>query len=259
MSGMLRLKLQERKPLIGTFLTIPSPETAEILAGAGFDWLFIDMEHTTIDVKDVQRILQAVQNQCPCIIRVPSKEEVWMKRVLDTGAEGIIVPHINSVQEATQIIQFCKYPPAGSRSIGISRAQGYGMHFNPYMDNANENIMIIPQIEHIDGVRNIEPIVKVPGIDAVFIGPYDLSGSMGKAGKIKDPDVQKAIENVKTECVKNNLPIGIFCTNAQTAKQFIDLGYMLIAMGMDSLLLASAVKQALRELHQKFPSSKTSE
>ena len=129
-------KLSGGEILIGTIITLPSPEIAEILSFAGFDWLFIDTEHTTLGVQDVQRILQSIQGRCPCIVRIFSGDELWIKKILDIGVDGIIVPLVNSADEAQKIIRFCKYPPDGSRSVGISRAHEYGMKFNEYIDFA---------------------------------------------------------------------------------------------------------------------------
>ena len=230
-------KLRGGEILIGTIITLPSPEIAEILSFAGFDWLFIDTEHATLGVQDVQRILQSIQGRCPCIVRVSSGDELWIKKILDIGVDGIIVPFVNSADEAQKIIRFCKYPPDGSRSVGISRAHEYGMKFNEYIDCANNSIAVILQIEHIDAVRNIHSIVQVPGIDGIFVGPYDLSGSMGKIGKVYDQEVQQNIEIVKTACMNAGVPVGIFGFDVEYVKSCIDKGYTLIAVGMDTVFL----------------------
>ncbi len=243
-----RQRLKRGDLLIGTFMTLPSPEIAEIFAEVGFDWLFVDMEHTTLDVKDVQRILQAVGEKCACIVRVPNKDEDWLKRVLDAGAAGVIIPHVNTVDEVRYIVQACLYPPDGTRSVGLSRAQKYGTQFEDHMEHANQSVAIIPQIEHIDGVRNIAEIVKVPGISAVFIGPYDLSGSLGKLGEIKDPQVQKSIVDIRDACAEVELPAGIFCMDAKAASSCIKNGFKLITVGMDILFVGESAKNTLRKL-----------
>ncbi len=238
-------KLQQKLPLIGTIQELPSTEVTEILASAGFDWLFVDMEHSAIDVPCMQRILQAGQKHCPCIVRSPSHEEVWLKKILDAGADGIIIPLVNTVEEAKKVIRFCKYPPEGGRSIGIARAQGYGMNFQEYVAEANEKIAIILQMEHIDAVRNIDAIVKVPGINALFIGPYDLSGSMGMTGQVNTPEVQQQIEILRNACIRTGLPMGIFTANPAEVKPLIDKGYSLIAVGIDAMILGKAAKETL--------------
>lgn len=243
-------KLKRGTPLVGTILSLPSPEIAEILSDLGFDWLFVDTEHTPLDAGDVQSILQAAGRDFPCLVRVPAGNEVSLKKVLDTGPAGVIVPHVNSADDARRVIQFCKHPPAGSRSVGMSRGSGYGMKVQEYLDNTNEHLTVVLQIEHIDGVRNIESIVTVPGFDAVFIGPYDLSGSMGMTGRIDAPEVQREIEVVRATCSKAGLAIGIFAADGEAAKPFIDKGYTLMAIGTDTLFLAKAAQQTLSSLRE---------
>ncbi|HLP46180.1 MAG TPA: aldolase/citrate lyase family protein [Candidatus Kapabacteria bacterium] len=239
-------KLAQKQPLIGTLQELPATEVTEILALAGLDWLFVDMEHSAIDVSCMQHILQAGQKMCPCIVRSPSHDEVWLKKILDAGADGIIIPLVNSAEKAKEIIRFCKYPPAGSRSIGIARAQDYGMNFQKYVAEANEKVAVILQIEHIDAVRNIDAIVKVPGIDAIFIGPYDLSGSMGMTGQVNSPEVQQQIETVRKACIDAGLPMGIFTADPAEVKSLLEKGYSLIAVGIDAMILGKAAKEALK-------------
>jgi 2-keto-3-deoxy-L-rhamnonate aldolase RhmA len=241
-------RLKQGDLLIGTFMTLPSPEVAEIFAEIGFDWLFVDMEHTILDVKDVQRILQAVEGKCACIVRVPNKDEAWLKKVLDAGADGVIVPHVNTADEVRSIVGVCLYPPEGSRSVGLSRAQKYGLRFDEYVQSANQNIAVIPQVEHIEGVQNIEEIVKVPGISAIFIGPYDLSGSLGKLGETKDPEVQKSIAKIKEVCSEARLPVGIFGMDADSVSPYIKKGFTLITAGIDILFLGESAKKSLQKL-----------
>jgi 2-keto-3-deoxy-L-rhamnonate aldolase RhmA len=228
--------------LIGTIVTLPSPEITEIYCQAGFNWLFIDLEHSTLSIKDTQAILQTAGEKADCIIRVPSIDEAWIKRVLDIGPAGIIIPQVKSVEEAKLAIQLCKYPPEGLRSVGLARAHGYGEKFQTYVASANNEIAIILQIEHIDAVDNIEEIIKVPGIDALFIGPYDLSASMGKTGQVTDPDIQNAIARVKKVAEEAKMPLGIFGANADAVKSYIRDGYNLITVGIDTMLIAKTAK-----------------
>jgi len=245
MNPSFKERLKRGDVLIGTILSIPSPEVAEVLALAGFDWLFIDAEHGTIDFTDVQRILQIADDKCPCIVRTPSDDKIWIKKLLDAGSRGIIFPLVNSRKEAQRIVNLCKYPPEGTRSIGIGRAHEYGFKFMEYVSTANQNIAIILQIEHTQAVRNIKSIVTVQGIDAIFIGPYDLSGSLGKIGQVNDPEVKKEINIVKKACKEAGLPIGIFGVDAEAVKPFISQGYSLITVGMDTLFLGKSVRETL--------------
>ncbi|MFC2164876.1 HpcH/HpaI aldolase/citrate lyase family protein [Acidobacteriota bacterium] len=248
MNLSFRQKLEQNKLCIGTFITLPCPEIAEICAMAGLDWILVDLEHTTLEVKDVQSILQAINQQCACIVRVPSKDEATIKRVLDVGVNGIMVPHVNTVEETTSLVQGCLYPPEGKRSVGIARAQNYGLGFKDYLARANKEIIVIPQVEHVEGVSRIDDIVRVPGVSGVFIGPYDLSGSMGMLGQVKSTEVQESIARVQRSCSQAGLPAGIFCPDIESARTQIDQGFTLIVLGMDSRFLVDSVRRVIDQL-----------
>ncbi|MFC1997102.1 HpcH/HpaI aldolase/citrate lyase family protein [Chloroflexota bacterium] len=242
MDGTFKNKLNRGDLQIGTVMTLPSPEICEILCWSGFDWIFVDLEHSAMGVKDAQVILQAAAPRTPCAIRVPSIDENWIKKVLDIGPDGIIIPQVRTAEDVERVVQFCKYPPEGLRSVGIGRAHGYGGRFQEYVRTANDQTAIIIQIEHKDAVNNIEEITKVPGFDCLFIGPYDLSASMGKVGLVTDPDIQSAIRQVKTSADKAKIPLGIFGGTAQAVEPYIQRGYTLITVGQDVTLLGSAAK-----------------
>lgn len=231
-------------------MSLSCPSVAEILADVGFDWLFIDSEHGAMDASEIQSILQVVQNKCPCIVRIPSDDEVFIKKALDVGASGIIVPMVNSAESAQRIVELAKFPPDGRRGVGVARAHGYGMKFAEYMETANDEISVIIQVEHIDAVHNIESIVKVPGLDAVIIGPYDLSGSIGKPGQVMDDEVQKHIKKVFDVCNATDMPLGIFGINAEMAQPFIEQGFSLVVVGIDTLYLATAAEATLGKLRK---------
>jgi 2-keto-3-deoxy-L-rhamnonate aldolase RhmA len=235
-------RLSRGDVLVGTIVTLPSPEMVEIFCSAGFDWLFVDLEHGALGVREAQVLLQAAGEQVPCLVRVPSIDEVWIKRALDIGAAGVIASNVRSAQAARQVVRWCKYPPEGVRSVGIARAQGYGERFKEYVSSANDEVAVIIQIEHIDAVGAIEEIIAVSGIDGVFVGPYDLSASMDKMGLTTDPAVQDAIRRVKQSTRAAKIPIGIFGPTAESVKPYIQDGYTLIAVGTDTLMLVKAAK-----------------
>ncbi|MCP4142003.1 MAG: 2,4-dihydroxyhept-2-ene-1,7-dioic acid aldolase [Chloroflexi bacterium] len=241
-------KLVRSDLLIGTIVTLPAPEITEIYSQAGFDWLFIDLEHSTLSIKDAQAILQTAGEKAACLIRVPSIDEAWIKRVLDIGPAGIIIPQVKSAEEAKLAIQLCKYPPEGLRSVGLARAHEYGEKFQEYVASANNEVAVVLQIEHIDAVHNIEEIIKVPGIDSLFIGPYDLSASMGKTGQVTDPEIQNAIAHVKKIAEEANIPLGIFGASADAVKAYIEEGYSLITVGIDTMLIAKTAKDIVNAL-----------
>ena len=219
-----------------------------MIAKCGFDWLFMDGEHSPLSTLDWQRMLQAVGGRSAGIIRVPEKSEAAIKKMLDIGADGIIAPQVNSADEARQVVEWCKYPPRGVRGVGLARAQGYGLDFASYVESANHDIAVIIQAEHIDAVNNIEDIAKVEGIDAIFIGPYDLSASMNKMGVIDDVEVVAAIDLVTQACQRNNIALGYFGVDAESVKPYIDKGYKLICTGVDAGFVTQGAQQVLQQL-----------
>lgn len=250
MARSLREALQQPKPLLGTLVTTASPEIAEVLALAGFDWLFIDLEHGSLSIQDAQRAIQAVAGRCFTVVRVPEATAENIKRVLDTGCDGIIAPHVNSAAEARHVVALAKYPPVGERSVGLGRAQGYGMGFSEYIASANERIAVIVQAEHIDAVANVDEIVRVEGVDAVFVGPYDLSGSMSVLGQVSDAHVVAAIENVRSACAAGKMPFGIFYGAAEPAAAVIKAGAKIVAVGTDLTHMANSARGVLELLRQ---------
>ncbi len=246
MPESFKKKLLRGDLLIGAIITLPSTEIAEIFSLSGFDWLFVDLEHSALDIKDAQHILQTVTPRTSCLIRVPSNDEIWIKKALDIGAAGIIVPQVKTKDEANRAVHLCKYPPKGSRSVGIARAHGYGKNFQEYVNTANNDISVILQIEHIDGVENISEILEVSGIDCLFIGPYDLSASLDKTGVTTDPDVQSAISEVKKKADQSKVPLGIFGATIEAVQPYINEGYSLIAVGIDTLLIEKTAKNIIQ-------------
>jgi 2-dehydro-3-deoxyglucarate aldolase/4-hydroxy-2-oxoheptanedioate aldolase len=251
MSADFRRRLLGGERLIGTLLSLPSPELAEIAADAGFDWLFLDMEHGALDAGDVLRMVQAVREPCACLVRIPENREMWVKKALDTGAAGLIVPHINSADEAARTVHWAKYPPEGGRSVGFSRANRYGARFQENVERANAETVVVAQVEHIDGVRAIDAILGVPGVDAVFIGPYDLSASLGKPGRIEDADVREAIRTVASACAGRKVPVGIFAAALPAAVKAVEEGYTLVCAGIDIGLYARAAAETARGIQAK--------
>ncbi|MGH8547539.1 MAG: HpcH/HpaI aldolase family protein [Methylococcales bacterium] len=245
-----RQKLLRRETLVGTMITLPSPEVVEIMVDLGFDWLFIDCEHAPFDSRVAQSLLQAAGDRCPCVIRVPCGQDVWIKKMLDIGAAGIIVPQVNSPEQAYLAIQSCKYPPQGTRGVGLGRAHRYGAKFSEYLNNANNDIAVILQAEHIDAVHCIDEITSLPGIDAILIGPYDLSASLGKTGNVDDPEVVEAIDKVRDTCLKREIPLGYFGVSPAAVKPYMEQGYTLITVGVDVLFARSSAADALGALRK---------
>lgn len=251
MNKDFRMRLKRREKLFGTMITLPCAATAEILAGLGFDWLFVDGEHGPLETRELTAILQAVGERAACLVRVPEASEVPIKKALDLGAHGIIVPQVNSAERAADVVRFARYAPEGARGVGLARAQGYGQRFGEYLESANREVSVVIQAEHRDAVANIESIVQVPGVDAVLLGPYDLSASLGKMGKVDDPDVVTAIRRVTDVCRKAGMPLGFFGVSAAAVAPRVAEGYTLIVAGVDTLLIGNGAKALLDELRHQ--------
>ncbi len=250
MDSKFRQKLKDRKLQVGTIQSLPAPEIAEIFSGAGLDWLFLELEHSVMSLGEAQTIVQA-SSHMPVVIRVPLIDEVWIKKALDIGPAGIIIPQVQTADDAKRVMELCKYPPQGKRTVGIARAQGYGEKFQEYVSNANENTAVILMIEHINAVKNIADIINVAGIDCLFIGPYDLSTSMNKPGQTTHPDIQSAIAQVKENAERANIPLGIFGATVEAITPYVQNGYTLIAVGIDTMLIGKAAKDITKSL-KKF-------
>jgi len=182
-------------------------------------------------------------------VRVPAADEVAIKKVLDLGAHGIIVPQVNTAEQAARVVRAARYPPEGARGVGLARAHGYGQRFKEYLESANREVAVIVQAEHADAVENIQSIVQVPGVDAVLLGPYDLSASLGKMGKIDDALVVAAIRRVTDTCRAAGMPLGYFGVTAAAVRPYAAQGYTLIVAGVDTTLLGGAARALLAELH----------
>ncbi|MCC7091663.1 MAG: 2,4-dihydroxyhept-2-ene-1,7-dioic acid aldolase, partial [Nitrosomonas sp.] len=173
----LKSRLNRLELTIGSWVTLGHSSIAEIMAAAGFDWLVLDMEHSVLELSDVQSIIQVLDGkECPAIVRLTSNHSDQIKRVMDAGATGIMVPMIKSAADAKAAVEGVYYPPRGQRGVGLARAQGYGASFQAYRQWLDDNAVIVVMIEHVDAVQAIDQILAVPGIDAYIIGPYDLSG-----------------------------------------------------------------------------------
>jgi 2-dehydro-3-deoxyglucarate aldolase len=250
MTNEFRSRLKRGDKLLGTMVTLASGASAEVLASLGFDWLFVDGEHGPLEARELTEILQAVGDKTACIVRVPAAAEVPIKRALDLGAHGIIVPQVNTAEQAADVVRWARYAPEGSRGVGLARAHGYGLKFREYLSAANREIAVVVQAEHVRAVDNIDAIVRVPGVDAVLLGPYDLSASLGKLGKIDDPAVVAAIDRVTEACKTAGMPLGYFGVTAAAVRPYVARGYTLLVAGVDTLYLASGASALLAELRE---------
>lgn len=241
----------KNKTSIGSWITIYNPSIAEIMADAGFDWLCIDLEHTTIDYSQAQQLILSIQSKgLEAFVRVGENNSRIIKRILDAGADGIIVPSVNSALEAQQAVNSVKYPPNGNRGVGLSRAQGYGFNFESYRNIKSKEIKLIVQIEHINAIRELDSIIQTEGVDGTFIGPYDLSGSIAKPGDWKAKEVQKAISKYEETARKYQKLIGFHVTqpNYLLVNEKFKKGYNFIAFGFDAMFLGTMIRNQLNKI-----------
>ena len=245
-----RQQLLAKHTLIGTLVSIPSPEIVELLSFSGFDWLFLDAEHGAFGPAKIISLLQAAHD-CPCLVRVPGPDESWIKKVLDAGAAGIIVPQIGNARQARDVIDFAKYPPRGKRGVGLGRAHKYGRNFAAYLQNANQETVVVLQAENQAAIDNIDEIATVSGVDAILIGPYDLSASLGHTGDVMHTAVQSAIQQICQACHSHDTRLGIFGVCAADVEPYKKLGFTLLTVGVDTLFIDSAASSELAALRDE--------
>ena len=243
-----RQRIQAGEVLLSTLISLPSPEICELLSKLKFDWLFIDAEHGSFGTLEMQRMLQATTDQFPCLIRVASNDVVAIKQALDIGATGIIVPQINSAKEAQAAVRAAKYPTYGNRGVGLARAHEYGLSFTDYLSRANDDTCVVIQAETPGAIADIENIVVIKDVDAILIGPYDLSANLGHTGEIDHPDVVAAIDKVIIACKQANVKLGYFGVNAEAVLPYKEKGFTLLTVGVDSFFISNGAQQLLNEM-----------
>ncbi len=243
------------KTNFGSWVTLNHISIVEIMADAGFDWLCVDMEHSVIDYKDAQQLIASIQGKgLKAYVRVGENNMRIIKRVLDAGADGIIVPNVKNKEEAQKAVEAVKYPPMGKRGVGLARAQAYGYNFENYREGKAKDIPVIVQIEHINAINELEDIIMTEGVDGTFIGPYDLSGSMGKPGQYHDADVKEALERYEKIAKQFDKLIGFHVVQPDynLVLDKINKGYDFIAFGLDTLFLGSKCREQLTLLKESL-------
>jgi len=251
----LKNKLKNNNLTLGSWIMMGNTMSVEVMALAGFEWLVVDLEHTSINLETAKSLITTIQaNSMKALVRVSKNEEVVIKQVLDMGADGIIVPMVCSKEDAIQAVNYAKYPPIGKRGVGLYRASKYGTKFEEYKKWVDEELVIIAQIEHIDGVNSIDEILQVQGIDGTIIGPYDLSGSMGHPGEFEREDVKVAVDKVIDRCKEHNIPSGfhVVDTNPQALQNKIDQGCTFLAYGIDYFFMRDAAINGMKKIREGF-------
>lgn len=246
----LKEKLRKNELTIGSWITLGHPSIPEIMAKTGFGWLTVDMEHSAITLHQAQQLIQVIElSGVVPLVRVGENSPNLIKRVMDAGAHGVIVPMVNSKEDAEKAVNAVKYPPVGNRGVGLARAQGYGLEFEKYKKWVNKGSIVIVQIEHISAVENLESILNTRGVDGSIIGPYDLSGSMGLPGEFDKLEVQQAIKHYEDVCDNLNKPKGFHIVQPDTKKlnYYKERNYSFLAVGIDTLYLGTKCLEITRE------------
>ena len=237
--NIVKERLKSGKPSVGLLVTTGHPDLAEIYAKCGFDWLFLDTEHGNIGRETLHSMIQVLGGtNCVPFVRVLSNDAAQIKIPLDMGALGIIIPQVESRNDAVNAVRYCKYGPTGIRGCSPRRASDYYLRLNEYINEADDEVMVIPIIEFLLGANNIEEILSVEGIDAVIIGTWDLSNSMGFIKSLGTPDfphpkVKEKKQEIMNACEKAQVPVVMVASNAEEANKLIDQGHRLIMLGED--------------------------
>ena len=253
MTLALKQRIRAGEVTLGSWVMLGHPAIGEILVRAGFDWLAIDMEHTAITLGEVQPLVQVIDLAgCTPLVRVYENAPSLIKRVMDTGAHGVIVPMINSRADAEQAVQAIRYPPYGTRGVGLGRAQGYGADFEGYRDRREKDSLLIIQIEHVQAVERLEDILSVEGIDGLLIGPYDLSGSLGVPGQFDHPEVQHALRRIKTVAASRRIAAGVhvISPDPQEVLAAVREGLTLLPFSFDTRFLSEMATSRLQQARQ---------
>jgi 2-keto-3-deoxy-L-rhamnonate aldolase RhmA len=247
----LRRALQARELTVGSWLQLASPAAAEILANIGFDWLGLDCEHTSADAATVENVCRAVHGRGPSLlVRVAHCDTVEIRQALDVGAQGVIVPLVETAEQARQAVAAAKYPPQGVRGYCFGRMNDWGVSFEEYAREANDHIAVVVMIESRKGVENVEEIASVPGLDGLFIGPYDLSGSYGVAGRLDHPAVMNGRRAVLDAAAQSGISAGLHLVRATEGNysQAVEDGFTFLCLDADIIFLDRAARGSYRFL-----------
>ena len=237
----IRNKMKSGIPSIGSWIQIPHPSIAEIMGQAGYDWVAIDLEHGSISVHQLPVLFQALElgDTLP-IVRLSQGGSKECKHALDAGAGGVIVPMIQNAEQLKSIRDSTRWPPSGSRGVGFSRANLFGKYFEDYIEEAQQPLLIA-MIEHVNAVNNLEEILNVSGLDAILIGPYDLSASMGMTGQFDNPDFIQVTNEILSKSKHLMIPCGvhIVAPSLVDLQEKIDQGFCFIPYSIDAVILQS--------------------
>ncbi len=247
----LKSKLKNKELALGGWAMIGSPTIIEIMAKAGFDWVCIDLEHTATTYEQVENMVRAADNAgVPTLVRLTSNDENQIKRVMDNGASGIIVPMVKTADEARAALKAMHYPPLGHRGVSLHRGTDFGVRFDEYRKWLEDEAVCVVQIEHIDAVNNLEEIFSVDGVNAYFMGPYDLSASMGLTGQLDHPDVKAAMAKVLRVGKEMGMAGGLHIVepDEDRLKASIEQGFTFLAYSIDTRIIDAVCRSGINSV-----------
>ena len=245
----LRQKLNQNEPIYGLWVTLESASITEMAVALGLDWVVIDAEHGHLDWKDINsHIRAALRSDTVVLVRIAERSTILSKRALDIGADGIMIPWMEKVEEVEEAVRDCRYPPEGRRGIGGERATAWGQCLSEHAVEANENVLIVPLIESIAAIPNVATMCEVDGIDLFFFGPADFSSTAGFRGQWEGPGVAEQILSLKDTINAAGKHCGVVSTSNQNLTDRLDQGFRMLALGTDSGLLLRSLHQSLQEV-----------
>ena len=247
----LRNKLRSNEPIYGLWVTLESPSITEMAVSLGMDWVLIDAEHGHLDWKDIStHISAAMRSDTVVIVRIAERSTVLSKRALDIGADGIMIPWMESVEEIEKAVSDCNYPPEGRRGIGGERATAWGQCLKEHTAEANENVLVIPMIESIDAVPNVANMCKVDGVEIFFFGPADFSSTAGFRGQWEGPGIAEKILELKNIIKDAGKYCGVVSTSNQNLTDRLDQGFQMLAIGTDGGLMLRSLHESLKKVNR---------
>lgn len=254
--------MTDKKVRLGTWITVPHPTIVDLIARSDLEWVCIDNEHSPVSRMDIQLAISIIQGYGKkAFVRVSENTHTAIKFPLDAGADGVIIPMVNSGQEAKEAVSHSFYPPRGKRGVGLARAQHYGFGFQEHLEKNLKDLEVIVQVEHVQAVEDIDTILSLEGVSGVFLGPYDLSASMGIPGEFEHPRMKEAIARVSERTLAAGKLLGahVIEPKHQILGDFVGLGYNFIAFSLDTFFLGQKLKEELKEFYEKSTVRHTSE
>jgi 2-keto-3-deoxy-L-rhamnonate aldolase RhmA len=251
----LKRRLDSGETLLGTWVTIGHPDVTDILEEAGFDWIVLDAEHAPLGPESISRMIQSIDPSSVCpLVRTGAVDQYFAKSALDMGAHGVVFPLINNPGEARRAVSFAKYPPRGVRGVAPRKAADYGRTFAEYIRKANDHTVVVAQIETTEALDNLDDIISVDGVDVAFVGPTDLTMSLGLMDDRGNPKVVDAMKQVIRACKKHGKTPGVLAATPEEAERDIQLGFKFVGLGSDVRFMLSGAREFLASVRPRSSS-----